>query len=84
MALAAARLDPRGPAHEPASRCRLPERALRLALAAVLMLSGVKLLDLPTPNWVIAFGAVVAGLAFATWGLTTRLAAASPEIVKPS
>ena len=52
---------------------KLPDRALRLGLAAVLMLSGIKLVDPPNADWVIAVGAVVAGLAFATWGLTTRL-----------
>jgi uncharacterized protein len=52
---------------------KLPDRALRLGLAAVLMLSGIKLVDPPNADWVIAVGAVVAGLAFGTWGFTTRL-----------
>jgi len=52
---------------------KLPDRALRLGLAAVLMLSGIKLVDPPNSDWVIAVGAVVAGLAFATWAFSTRL-----------
>jgi len=52
---------------------KLPDRALRLGLAAVLMLSGIKLVDPPNSDWVIAVGAVVAALAFATWAFTTRL-----------
>ena len=51
---------------------KVPERALRLGLAAVLMLSGIKLVDPPNSDWVIAAGAVVAGLAFATWALLQR------------
>jgi len=48
---------------------RIPERALRLALAGVLALSGVKLLNVPASNWVIAIGltAIFAGLA--AWGV---------------
>jgi len=48
---------------------RIPERALRLALAGVLALSGVKLLNVPASNWVIALGltAIFAGLA--AWGV---------------
>jgi uncharacterized protein len=52
---------------------KVPDRALRLGLASVLMLSGIKLVDPPNADWVIAVGAVVAGLAFATWAFTTRL-----------
>jgi len=51
---------------------KVPDRALRLGLAAVLMLSGIKLVDPPNSDWVIAVGAVVAGLAFATWALVQR------------
>jgi hypothetical protein len=42
---------------------RLPQDALRLALAGVLFLSGIKLLDIPEANWVIA-GGFALGLAF--------------------
>jgi uncharacterized membrane protein YfcA len=48
---------------------RIPDRALRLGLASVLMLSGIKLLDFSGADYVIAGGAIIAALAFATWGL---------------
>jgi uncharacterized membrane protein YfcA len=51
---------------------KVPDRALRLGLAAVLMLSGIKLVDPPNSDWVIAVGAVVAVLAFGTWALMQR------------
>jgi hypothetical protein len=38
----------------------------------VLMLSGIKLIDPPGADWVIAAGAIVAGLAFALWALLQR------------
>ena len=52
---------------------RIPDRALRLGLASVLMLSGIKLIDFSGANWVIAGGAVVAGLGIAAWSLVARL-----------
>jgi len=57
---------------------KVPERALRLGLAAVLMLSGVKLVDPPGVDWVIAAGAIAAVLAFALWGLLHRLGRRTP------
>src|SRR5256885_4996347 len=54
---------------------RLPDRTLRLGLASVLMLSGIKLIDFPRAGWVIAVGAVVAALALAGWTLLGRRAA---------
>jgi uncharacterized protein len=51
---------------------RVPDRALRLGLACVLMLSGIKLVDFPGADWAIALGAVLAGVGFATWGLVER------------
>src|SRR5919108_439371 len=51
---------------------RVPERALRLALASVLMLSGIKLIDFPGADWVIAGGAIAAGLGISAWALVTR------------
>jgi len=50
----------------------VPDRILRLGLAAVLMLSGLKLIDFPHADWVIAAGIVVAALALSTWALATR------------
>jgi uncharacterized protein len=51
---------------------RVPDKALRLGLASVLTLSGIKLLDFSGADYVIAGGAVIAALAFATWGLIAR------------
>jgi uncharacterized membrane protein YfcA len=39
---------------------KVPERALRLGLAGVLLLSGIKLIDFPGANWAIAGGVGVA------------------------
>jgi uncharacterized membrane protein YfcA len=48
---------------------RLPQDALRLALAGVLMLSGVKLLNVPQASYIIAFGLAGGAIAFAWWGI---------------
>jgi hypothetical protein len=53
---------------------RLPQNALRLALAGVLMLSGVKLLNVPQSSYVIAVGLGVGAIAFAWWGISAWLA----------
>ena len=50
----------------------VPDRVLRLGLASVLMLSGIKLIDFSGADYVIAGGAIVAALAFAAWGLVAR------------
>jgi uncharacterized membrane protein YfcA len=52
---------------------KVPDRALRLGLASVLMLSGVKLIDFAGVDYVIAAGAITAGLGFAAWGFVARL-----------
>ncbi len=52
---------------------KVPERALRLGLACVLMLSGVKLIDFAGATWVIAGGVVAALCGFALWALVARL-----------
>jgi uncharacterized protein len=52
---------------------KVPDRALRLGLASVLMLSGIKLIDFAGADYVIASGAVIAGLAFCAWGLIARV-----------
>jgi uncharacterized membrane protein YfcA len=57
---------------------KVPERALRLGLATVLMLSGIKLVDPPGVDWVIAAGAIAAGIAFAVWGFVRRLGRRPP------
>ncbi|HSS81374.1 MAG TPA: sulfite exporter TauE/SafE family protein [Gaiellaceae bacterium] len=51
---------------------RVPDRVLRLGLASVLMLSGIKLIDFSGADYVIAAGAIIAALAFAAWGLIAR------------
>jgi uncharacterized membrane protein YfcA len=50
---------------------RLPDDALRLALAGVLALSGVKLLNVPEANWVIVAGFLVGIALFVPWVVRT-------------
>jgi uncharacterized protein len=57
---------------------RLPDDALRLALAGVLALSGVKLLDVPEANWVIAAGFVLGAAAFVPWVIRTHFPRSRP------
>jgi len=53
---------------------QLPQDALRLALAGVLALSGIKLLDLPHSSYVIAIGLGVGLVLFAVWlGVQSRV-----------
>src|SRR5438477_3754534 len=47
---------------------RLPGQALRLGLATVLMLSGVKLVNMPGADWIVLAGFIVGGIVFAAWG----------------
>jgi uncharacterized membrane protein YfcA len=47
---------------------RLPDRALRLGLATVLMLSGVKLVNLPGADWIVLAGFIIGGIVFTAWG----------------
>src|SRR5438093_1123009 len=58
---------------------KIPDRTLRLGLASVLMLSGVKLIDFAGADWVIAGGAIVAALSLAGWTLLGRRAARQPR-----
>ncbi len=51
----------------------LPEHALRTALATVLLLSGLKLLDVPQANWLIAGGLSALALVLAALGFSGRL-----------
>jgi uncharacterized membrane protein YfcA len=48
---------------------RLPDESLRLGLATVLMLSGVKLVNVPGADWVVLAGFIVGGIVFAGWGV---------------
>ena len=61
---------------------RLPDDALRLALAGVLALSGVKLLNLPDGNWVIAAGLVVGVTLFVLWTVRTYFLRVRPVPVR--
>jgi uncharacterized membrane protein YfcA len=50
----------------------LPDRPLRAALATTLVLSGVKIVDVPESSWIIV-GALIAGaLGLAAWKLSQR------------
>jgi hypothetical protein len=50
----------------------MPERALRVGLAAVLLLSGIKLVDLPHGNAVLVIAAFGVASGFTAWGLSAR------------
>jgi uncharacterized membrane protein YfcA len=52
---------------------RVPDHVLRLGLASVLMLSGIKLIDFSGADYVIAGGAMAAGVGFAAWAFVARL-----------
>jgi uncharacterized protein len=47
---------------------RLPGQALRLGLATVLILSGIKLVDAPGADWIVLAGFIVGGIVLAAWG----------------
>ena len=47
---------------------RLPGEALRLGLATVLILSGIKLVNAPGADWIVLAGFIVGGIFFAAWG----------------
>jgi uncharacterized membrane protein YfcA len=48
---------------------RVPERGLRVAFGCVLVLSGIKVSEVPAATWIIASGVVLGGLALAVWGI---------------
>jgi len=48
---------------------KVPERGLRVGFGCVLILSGIKLVDVPMANWVIAVGLVGLVIAFFFWVL---------------
>ena len=56
---------------------RVPDNVLRLGLACVLFLSGLKLLNVPQANWVLAGGLIAAAIAFSAWGLVARSSSAA-------
>jgi uncharacterized membrane protein YfcA len=51
---------------------QVPDRALRAAFGAILVLSGLKLVE--APNWLIAAAALATVATFVSWFLTRRLA----------
>ena len=48
---------------------RMPEQALRLGLAGVLVLSGIKLIDPPGSDWILLAGFILGGALFVFWGV---------------
>jgi uncharacterized membrane protein YfcA len=60
---------------------RMPERMLRVALASVLLLSGLKLLDFKGVNWFVVGGLVAGVVALSIWALRSRVRPAGPETV---
>jgi uncharacterized protein len=48
---------------------RLPGQALRLGLATTLILSGIKLADVPGANWIVLAGFVGGGIVLLVWGV---------------
>jgi uncharacterized membrane protein YfcA len=61
---------------------RVPERGLRVAFGCVLVLSGIKVADVPESNYVIAGGLALGALALLGWGvrrlMVRRVAAEDP------
>jgi hypothetical protein len=49
---------------------QLPDRSLRMALAFVLVLSGIKLVNMPAADWIVLIGLGAGALVFAAWGFT--------------
>jgi uncharacterized membrane protein YfcA len=50
---------------------RVPDRALRVAFAFVLLLSGIKLVKVPAADTIILVGLVAGALALVAWGVAT-------------
>jgi len=48
---------------------RIPDRSLRLGLATVLVLSGIKLVNTPGADYIVLTGFVLGGIVFAAWGV---------------
>jgi uncharacterized protein len=61
---------------------RTPDNVLRLGLASVLFLSGLKLLNLPEANWVLAGGLIAATVGFGVWALLQRPSASRQPPVR--
>jgi uncharacterized membrane protein YfcA len=61
---------------------RIPDDVLRLGLAGVLALSGLKLLEVPEAKWVLGVGIVVVLGGLLTYGVNTRLARPRPATAR--
>jgi uncharacterized protein len=57
---------------------RIPDRILRLGLALVLGLSGLKLLEVPYASWIIVAGLVAGGIALVAYAVNGWLARPRP------
>jgi uncharacterized membrane protein YfcA len=57
---------------------RVPDRALRVAFAIVLVLSGIKLVKTPAADTIIAVGLAVGAAVFVAWGLRSLRARRLP------
>jgi uncharacterized membrane protein YfcA len=53
---------------------RMPDVILRVALGTILMLSGLKLLDVPQSQWILLGGLIALGLGLAAYGVRAWLA----------
>ena len=59
---------------------KVPDKALRVALGGILLLSGLKLLNVPDANWVLGGGLGVLAVVVVAYGLALRLSpSATPE-----
>jgi len=63
---------------------RTPDHVLRLGLATVLFLSGLKLLNVPEANWVLGGGLIAATVGFGVWALMQRPSASAPPQARPA
>ena len=62
----------------------LPERVLRLALASVLALSGLKLLDVPYANTIVVVSLVLGLMLLAGWGVAVLIARRGRREAEPA
>ena len=60
---------------------RLPDIVLRVSLGTILMLSGLKLLNVPQAQWILLGGLIALGLGLTGYGV--RAALARPRVVTP-
>jgi uncharacterized membrane protein YfcA len=63
---------------------RTPDHVLRLGLATVLFLSGLKLLNVPEANWVLGGGLIAATVGFGVWALMQGPSASAQPQARPA